>query len=79
MYSQTLLSKFDPLIIFPDQKNSTEIKKKETTKGSELTPKRQFIISSFTVTVAKKPRSPKYLIFRGEYSELKNFCNNNYL
>ena len=27
-YSKTPLSKFDPLIIFPDKKNSMEIKKK---------------------------------------------------
>ena len=58
MYSTTPLSKIDPVIIFPDNKNSTEIKKKYTTTGFKLTStsKRKIIISSLTVTVAKKPR-----------------------
>lgn len=58
MYSTTPLSKIDPLIIFPDNKNSTEIKKKYTTKGFKLTSisKRKIIISSLTVTVSEKPR-----------------------
>lgn len=66
MYSTTPLSKFDPLFNLPDNKKSTEIKKKKTTKGFKLTSKREFIITSFTNTAEEKPRSPRYLIFGGD-------------